>query len=288
MSSTTWEPVVDGTSCGDAGQICLTALCSWGCVIGPSVYESGALNPTDSCQSCQSSISRTGWNALADGTGCNGDGGEVCTGGSCQAGCFIGGTRYGPGVADPTNPCESCQPAVSTGDFTPVQDGTACLAPGAICTAGICTCGSGLTLCGASCLSCPYGCDGSACSTGTTGSPCTSDAQCVSGHCGQGDTPEVGQCVASCDALAGWGCGEAAGTGCCFGLVCNVDLGSCCQGAVGSCTYNDECCSGLCSGGVCACFGRAPATFNLCTADVDCCSGACGAGAEQAAFECSL
>lgn len=104
MSSTTWEPVVDGTSCGDAGQICLTALCSWGCVIGPSVYESGALNPTDSCQSCQSSISRTGWNALADGTGCNGDGGEVCTGGSCQAGCFIGGTRYGPGVAESDQP----------------------------------------------------------------------------------------------------------------------------------------------------------------------------------------
>jgi hypothetical protein len=63
-------------------------------------------------------VNLTGWSDVAAGTGC-GAGGAVCAGGVCLVGCQVGGILYGPGSPSPTDPCQTCQPAISSSAFSP-------------------------------------------------------------------------------------------------------------------------------------------------------------------------
>ena len=60
-----------------------------------------------------------------------------------QSGCVIGGTTYASGAVDPTNACQSCQPSISTSQFSPLLDGTTCTTAGSgdICHTGTCVSG---------------------------------------------------------------------------------------------------------------------------------------------------
>jgi hypothetical protein len=133
-STTTWTVVANGTGCG-SGEICNAAACAPGCFIGGTIYASGAANPTNACQSCQPGTSATAWTAVATGTSCGS--GEICESANCESGCFIGGTTYAPGAANPANACQSCQPLSSTTGWIAVPDGTVC-GSGQTCTGGTC------------------------------------------------------------------------------------------------------------------------------------------------------
>ncbi len=161
-STSAWGNLMDGTACGN-NQICGGGQCGTQCEIAGQVYATGAINPSNACQSCQPGSmpptggGTTGWTTLASGTSCGT--GEVCNGNSCISSCFVSGMFYTTGQANPTNVCQSCQPAASTMAWSSVADGLPC--PGAgTCTAGTCVAptscivgaggGGGLVNCGPS------------------------------------------------------------------------------------------------------------------------------------------
>lgn len=94
------------------------------CAAGASRVDAGAVDPQNLCQSCQPAVSARGYTALADGTSCGA--GQVCSAGSCTAGCFVGGALVQPGQVSPTNPCEACAPGTSTAAYSPLPQGTTC------------------------------------------------------------------------------------------------------------------------------------------------------------------
>jgi len=106
-----------------------------GCAIGGAFYPSGKTNPDNACQGCQPTFSSTGWTMNADGATC-GDG-QVCGGGTCQSGCWIGGTLLGSGAANTINPCQICKPSDSTTSWSTKADSSDC-GSGRICGGGTC------------------------------------------------------------------------------------------------------------------------------------------------------
>ncbi|MEC9071313.1 MAG: lamin tail domain-containing protein, partial [Myxococcota bacterium] len=100
-----------------------------------------------------------------DGLDCTED---SCVGGECSftlsaESCLIEGACYGPGDANPADPCTTCQPANDANIWTTSVDGDACGELGETCQAGAC-----LTVCEV------LDCD--------DGLPCTADG-CVDGAC---------------------------------------------------------------------------------------------------------
>jgi len=142
MSTTAWTSVADGSMCGNS-QTCSSGQCGTQCVISGTTYTTGALNPTNACQSCQPGVSTSAWSGLPDGTTCAT--GEVCKAASCGAGCLISGTFYTAGTTNPANACQSCQSATSTTAWTNLANGTGCAA-GDVCSGG--SCGSGCFISG--------------------------------------------------------------------------------------------------------------------------------------------
>jgi len=55
---------------------------------------------------------------VTEGTSCPGS--QICHLGACQPGCGINGTYYETGVANPGNPCMSCQPSQTTSGWSSV------------------------------------------------------------------------------------------------------------------------------------------------------------------------
>ena len=51
-----------------------------GCTISTTFYAAGAANPTNGCQSCQPTVSASGWSSINDGTTCDAG---VCVAGKC-------------------------------------------------------------------------------------------------------------------------------------------------------------------------------------------------------------
>ncbi len=143
VSMSGWSNLANGTSCG-TDEYCFSGACSaQGCDIGGTFYATGTLNGT--CQSCQPSVSTTGWSNLANGTSCGTD--EYCFSGACSAqGCDIGGTFYATGTTN--GPCQVCQPSSSTSSWTNVANGTSCntnsCETGMTCSAGSCQGGTSL------------------------------------------------------------------------------------------------------------------------------------------------
>ncbi len=155
-TNTTQWTSSNGISCG-SGKVCGGATCESGCYINGTVYAAGIGNPSNSCQSCQPTVITTGW-SNTNGASCGS--GEVCGGSTCQAGCYINGTIYAPAAVNPSNSCQSCQPASNTAGWSSLNGGS-CNGSGT-CGSGSCvmppscagTTGAGTTVCGSMSDSC--------------------------------------------------------------------------------------------------------------------------------------
>ena len=252
-STTAWSNVADGTGCGN-GQVCASGACGTQCDIGGTIYTSGTVNPGNSCQSCQPGLSTSAWSALANGTGCAS--GEICNAATCTAGCFIGGTFYGSGVANPSNSCQSCQPATSTSAWTTLANGASC-GSGVICNAGTCSNDcliggvfytSGTVDASNSCLSCQPTTSTSGWSSVTNGTMCGTGGECQSGACVCDATSCAKGCCngQTCVPWASEGSGEC-GTG---GRMCGSCPNGLCDTTSGTCSCDSNTCgSGCCNGG---------------------------------------
>jgi len=121
VSSYTWTAVADGGSCADG--LCIGGSCDdTRCVINGAVHQAGAQNPSNPCQLCDPSTSRTAWTSLPDNTVC----GQGCLTGICNqlfGGCVIAGAGSCPSTDCAIGACD-----VGTRQCinTPINAGGAC------------------------------------------------------------------------------------------------------------------------------------------------------------------
>lgn len=214
-----WANADEGTAC-DSGQYCHAGTCKAGCFISGAYYANGAANPTNGCQTCQTSLATTSWTTGTNGTSCGT--GQICSAGTCQSGCWIGGALVTSGTANSSNACQACKPMTSTSGWSDSADGTTC-GTGKTCSSGVCKCTTG-TDCGASgcvdinandnknCGGCGLSCTGNlTCAGGTCQCPNTSSA-CGSActACGSGQQCTGGSCTCpdgaafACNACLSW------------------------------------------------------------------------------------
>jgi hypothetical protein len=194
-SASSWTDKADGTSCGN-GQVCHSGLCGTQCDIGGMVYASGQLDPSNDCESCQPGTSTVAWTDLSTGASCSSG---VCSAGSCEAACFIGGFLYPAGKVDTNDSCESCQPTKSTTSWTAIagSDGMGC-ATGEVCSAGKCVsdCYIGTTLYSSGQVNPSDSCQ--SCQPGGSTTGWTTIAGSDGKSCAAGKVCDAGQCVGSC------------------------------------------------------------------------------------------
>ena len=228
-----------------------------GCTIAGAFYASGAPNPDNPCQSCAPATSATVWSSAKDGTSCGQ--GDVCSGGNCASGCFIGNAVDGgpdgavtggmvvtAAFVNPSNPCESCQPGTSTTAWTNISDGTACgTTLMNVCSSGACT--PGCFINGAvydsaapspnnACQTCQPGTSTTAFTNAMDGASCGNGQFCAGGQCGTqcviaGTTYTTGTvnpnnvcqvCQPGTSTIA-W-TSYVAGTSCGTGEFCNAEM----------------------------------------------------------------
>jgi hypothetical protein len=149
VSDWTSQPDLTDCSASQAGTYCQLGQCVEACGIGGLVVLAGAANPDNSCQVCAPAKALNAWSANAScsdaGTPDSGepdagepDGGDAGPEPVDAGGCIVGGNGLSAGELLPGNPCQSCQPSVSTTSATPVADGTSCNAGGNVCVGGAC------------------------------------------------------------------------------------------------------------------------------------------------------
>jgi hypothetical protein len=198
LSTTTWSSEADGVSCG-AGMICHTGACVAGCDVAGVFYANAALSGSDPCQSCQPAMSTTGLLAVMDGTDCGN--GQVCSSGKCGTQCDISGSVYLSGVANPGNPCQTCQPGTTTSAWTDAN-GTACgpsASSGEVCNAGVCATGcyiGGVFYASTGALNPMNPCQ--SCQPATSTTSWSSPASANGMSCGTNEVCNAGACVSGC------------------------------------------------------------------------------------------
>jgi MYXO-CTERM domain-containing protein len=156
-STTSYRSRTAGTSCGadelsttldvcDSAGLCVHPLTAQ-CTLDGVVYEAGATNPANPCQSCDPASSASAWtNRVADFP-CTSDG-LACTDDVCDAagaclhqlrtGCLIGGACIADGVSDPANACNACDSSDSARAYTQRPRGVACADDAAANTLDVC------------------------------------------------------------------------------------------------------------------------------------------------------
>jgi hypothetical protein len=141
----------------------------------------------------------------------------------CQPGCRIAGAFFAAGAPNPANPCQSCQPAVSTTAWSGLANGTACNDGNACTRSDVCT--------GGVCAGTPYTCAApGACQQPGT---CNGDGTCSFANKANGSTCDDGDLCTQMDSCQA---GVCTGTP----VVCRA-LDAChvagtCQPTSGSCT----------------------------------------------------
>lgn len=156
------QPSVCALTCGDgdldAGELCddLGVLAGDGCDDRCAVEDGFACLGTPSvCEpECGDGLLRAGEacddGGTLDADGCSADcaqePGYACAGepSVCAAACTISSATVAEGSLDPSSTCRACRTAVSTTDYSPLDDGTACgddeFCDGAeTCTGGTCS-----------------------------------------------------------------------------------------------------------------------------------------------------
>jgi hypothetical protein len=261
-------------SCNEASDVCVNTLAN-SCVIDGACVPAGATDPSNDCRACVPTSSSTGWSLRPLGSACN-DGlfctaGDTCNGlGVCTAsprlcddglactlelcdetldrcttgvtaGCVINGACVLPGADDPSNACRSCNPLLSTTNYSNKGAGSPC-ADGLFCTTGDACDGAG------SCASTPRSCeDGISCTHDACDEASDSCTSGVSGGClilgacvlAGADNP-LNPCLTCNPALStsSW-TPRATGASCSDGLFCTT--GDSCS-ALGVCVGSPRVC----------------------------------------------
>ncbi len=237
--------------------------------------ECGSFEPADAC------VHWEGESEVDCGTCAGGEECGLAAPNVCGCPCEIDGGCQDEGEASPDSPCLICDPAVSTTEFVPVNDGTAC-GDNAICEAGSCSCDTaqGYEECQGACVdtySDPQNC-------GNCGVTCSDQEVCAAGHCeadcAVGQTECSGLCVDTDTNFDHCGdCGQPCSDGeFCEGGTCQSPCSSgeeLCNGDCINTQTNDTHCGGCnqpcgssttCEGGQCV---------PDCTGDEQECSGSC-------------
>ena len=157
---------------GAATHLCENTLVAGKCLVASRCRAAGELHPTNACQVCDPGRATTSWSNAPDGTSCSDpDGctiGDACQAGACAPGaavscddglsctadsctstgptghrcastlvpgqCLIASQCHAAGVANPSNPCQLCDPEGATTSWSNVAEGTACEADANGCT----------------------------------------------------------------------------------------------------------------------------------------------------------
>ncbi|MFH1434450.1 MAG: hypothetical protein ABIJ56_01920 [Pseudomonadota bacterium] len=264
--------------CDEIANACSNDLMAGFCLIGGVCYPEGAVNPSGTCESCQTLVSTTGWTLLAAGTPCE-DGsfctqGDACdmfgncigSGDPCVDGipctddtcdevtdecrypvrdgkCLIAGVCYNNGDVNPANTCQVCRSAASKTSWTPLAPGSAC-DDGLFCTVTD-TCNA-MGLCMGTGSSCSDGlvCTSDVCNEGsdTCSYPVMDGACLIGGRCYADNDSNPGNVCQRCWSATGktaWS-NRPAGASCDDGLFCNGT--STCNGS-GTCVAGSAPCS---------------------------------------------
>jgi hypothetical protein len=287
-----WTSLVDGAACA-SGAVCLRGTCQTACAIGGQLQAPGAIDATNPCLSCQPDKSTVSWWPISGAAGACG-GTSVCDRGACRPGCFIDGGFAAPG-SNPTNACLLCDPAVSTGSWTPALDGTPCQGS-SYCSGG--TCRPGCFIGGAfylpgqadpndGCKACRLdSCRTDDWSVVPNGSACQRNGFCQGDQCilppfstclpaGATCIDGGAPCCSDSDGGLYGGCGDAGVCGCLpLNVFFNLPYGGGCHAP------EPACCSTVCAKDTadfitfCSCLDAG----SLCSADVQCCDGCCTGG----------
>lgn len=180
----------EGTSCA-VDRACHLGSCVPGCAIAGRFVPPGPL-ADEACLTCSPLVAVDELGFAPRGTPCA-DG--VCDAGRCVAGCLIAGVLEPTGAASPGDPCETCDPARATDDWSPQGEGARCGPAGLRCIAGQCSSGclteDGAVRVGATkpsdrCLVCDPARDDAGWSVAHDGMVCGDSEVCVSGVCRRG------------------------------------------------------------------------------------------------------
>lgn len=235
------------------------------CAIDFACYDHGDGQPGNSCLQCDANLNPTDWLPQAPGSACTDDQsctnddtcnssaqcvgvGQVCNDGlactvdNCDGAggctytpvgaCLINGNCYSSGQSNPSNPCEVCNPGISTtswvgGSGAQCNDGNPCTYSDA-CVAG-------------ACLGTSYSCsDGKTCTTDVCGGNGPNDCSytvannwCyISGNCYADNAVNPANSCERCNDI--------------FNTTWSPKSGSCTDGDV--CTSGDTCNAGQCVG----------------------------------------
>lgn len=274
-------------TCDDATGSCSYPVGGGSCLIAGACYADMSVNVGNACLWCNAAANPNGWSprtgarcndgttagcgtcsgaavcvtdtTCSDGLACTVDACDDATG-SCSAPisagtCAIDGACRGSGDVNPTNPCQSCQPAISQTAWT-ARTGVRC-SDGAVASCGRCTAAAACAL-DTTCS------DGLACTVDTcddaTGA-CSyppSTGNCMIGGACHPNGATNGECqycdsalsptawtnrpiTTNCDDGTLAGCGRCNATGVCATASTCSDTPSCtldtCDDSNGSCSY---------------------------------------------------
>ncbi len=138
-SPSAWSTLDDGTGCPGSGKYCNAGTCKSGCLVGGTFYATDAAKSGEPCQTCQPTSSDTSLTNVTNGTACGS--GRVCSGGSCQTGCwFSSGSQFvASGTTNAANNCQICSPAVSTSGWSNNDGATVSCGNGSCMGTATCT-----------------------------------------------------------------------------------------------------------------------------------------------------
>ncbi|MGC4121613.1 MAG: Ig-like domain repeat protein [Myxococcales bacterium] len=157
VSVSTWTDRVQGFPCPADELACTEDVCDGagtcehllftGCLVDGACIGAGATDPQSECQACDPALSTAAYTAKARGVDCSDDGNantiDVCDGAATcthplKGQCTIGGKVYDADTANPANPCQACEPAVSVTDWSNRVSGFPCTTDGLSCTRDVC------------------------------------------------------------------------------------------------------------------------------------------------------
>lgn len=258
----------DGTTCDDGDPCTENDTCQNGECRGTSKDCS---SEGDVCNDgvCRLSDGACVKRPKQDGTSCNADNTDCTSGDSCQNGVCTPGVGVDCRTQDDQCNRGVCRQSDGQCVKEPRQDGTfcndgnACTLAGA-CQNGSCNVGAPLVCVASDACHLAGQCDPASgvCSDpqAPDGTPCGFNGQCMNGECVELCLTTNAVCDVENDTCCDSFCSDTA-------ACSSGGEARCCRNEGSECTFDCDCCAGVCAGGVCC------QPFRQCISSQDCCEG---------------